>query len=144
MGHATDAILAYGYDLGPSYVPSVDHCDGWKVREVDQYGGLTVPWWSDDSDFDFLQAATAQLDAAGANEVKIETHCADRAPSYLLVLGVTVAHRGEPIQLGLADRLRWLYRSNWDDKLAAALRALGLTPLQSHPTWILASYDEAC
>ena len=32
MGQRTDAILAYGYDLGGS--------DEWKVRETDEWGGL--------------------------------------------------------------------------------------------------------
>jgi hypothetical protein len=162
MGRATDAILAYGYDLGG---PAGE----WKVQETDEYGGLTgIDWYDeDDDDTDFVGSAQQQLlarlagftetwttdarangfydrrDAAEARvRVKVARHCADTAPAYLLAVDVTTAHRGEPVVIDFDDLTRSQLAGDWDDQLATALRALGLTPLQVAPAWLLASYAD--
>ena len=103
MGVSTDAILAYGYDLGGG--------DEWQVRELDEYGGLIpdtggrVPDPEVEDDYDLIGLAERHLlDASGFTEtyedgregyfgreraakealgVEFETYCSDSSPMYL-------------------------------------------------------------
>ncbi|MEZ7005005.1 hypothetical protein [Streptomyces sp. AD55] len=136
MGRSTNALLAYGYDLGGP--------DEWKVQETCQYGGLTVEWHDEEDDEnDFIADAVRRLDAElRGHHIEIETHCSDGSPSYLLALDVTTAHRGHPESVDFQDLTRSRLAGDWDDQLAQALRALGLTPLQEAPAWLLASYAD--
>lgn len=157
MGVSTDAILAYGYDLGGDE-------DGWKVREAGEYGELELDWLGEeDEDYEgFGEAAMARIRAAaGFTEtdwqaegyydrkhaaeklagVEIETYCSDEAPMYLLAAKVHTVARGSikdaaALMAGADDATR----QEWDAKLAAAVTALGMTPVQEKPAWLLCSY----
>jgi hypothetical protein len=141
MGRATDALLAYGYDLGG---PDNE----WKVQETDRWGGLTVPWYNadpeDDGDGDdFVETAKRVLAEAGVAGVRFESHCSDSSTSVLLAAAVTTARRGAPVVVDLNDITRRQLAADWYGLLAAALHALGLTPTQGAPAWLLASYTDA-
>jgi hypothetical protein len=161
MGVSTDAILAYGYDLGGG--------DEWQVRELDEYGGLipgTGGWVPDpevEEDYDLTGLAERHLlDASGFTEtyedgregyfgrenearealgVEFETYCSDECPMYLLAAKVHTVAWGYVGDAGAfiaaADDAT---RQEWDAKLASAVAALGLTPLQEKPKWLLVSY----
>jgi hypothetical protein len=161
MGMSTDAILAYGYDLGGE--------DEWKVREVDEYGGLLpgiADWVPDpevEDDYDLIGVAERHLlNAAGFTEtyedgrdgyfsresaakdalgVQFEAYWSDDCPMYLLAAKVVTVARGSVEDAGAIlaaadDRTR----QEWDAKLASAVAALGLTPVQDKPKWLLVSY----
>lgn len=160
MGVSTDGILAYGFDLGGE-----EGEGGWKVREAGKYGDLELPWADPESgDWDgFGDAAVRRLlTAAGFTEtyedgrdgyftrksaaerglgVEIESYCSGDFPMYLLAAQVITVNRGSVIDVGpvmaAADET---VRQEWDASLARAISALGLTPLQEKPAWLLASY----
>lgn len=160
MGTRTDAILAYGYDLGG---------DGeWKVREVDEYGGLMpgaggwVPDPEAEEDYDLTGLAERHLlDASGFTEtyedgregyfgresaakealgVEFETYCSDEYPMYVLAAKVLTADRGYVQDAASFILAAEEARPEMDRKLRTALGALGLTPLQEQPKWLLCSY----
>jgi hypothetical protein len=153
MGVSTDAILAYGYDLGGDE-------DGWKVREAGKYGELELDWLDEEDDFteqamDRIRAAAGFTEtdwqaegyfdrkhaAEAAAGVEIEMYCSDEAPMYLLAAKVHTVSRGHikdaaALMAGADDATR----REWDAKLAAAVAALGMTPVQEKPAWLLCSY----
>ena len=161
MGVSTDAILAYGYDLGGE--------DEWKVREVDEYGGLipgTADWVPDpevEEDYDLIGLAERTLlDASGftatyaagregyfgrereakeALGVEFEYYCSDESSMYLLAAKTLRVARGYVEDAGAfiaaADASTL---AEWDAKLASAIQALGLTPTQEKPKWLLVSW----
>lgn len=56
MGQATDAILAYGYDLGG---------DGWKLEGLGEYGELPpLDWWDGEDDVTEAVRALSRLPAS--------------------------------------------------------------------------------
>lgn len=152
MGMSTDAILAYGYDLGGA--------DGWKINDLGEYGELpTLDWYDPDSDEDFEEAIERRLlsQLAGFTEtdwridgyharkdaalkqlgVQLVSHCSSDYPMWVLATYSKTAWRGspvlfEPTELGAIP-------TDWDTKLRAALDALGITPTQEHPRWVLCS-----
>lgn len=160
MPVATDAKLAYGYDLGGP--------DEWRLRNTDQDGMLPpLVWYDGEQDADFIMAAERQLLAAVAgftetwtkesrnngyverlNDAKkrlgvvIEEHCSDSSPAYLLAAHVTTVHRGQVEHIDPRDLAERPMLMNWDDKLARAVHALGLVPVQPEPRWLLVSYAE--
>jgi hypothetical protein len=156
MGVSTDAILAYGYDLGGDE-------GGWKVAGAGEYGELDLPWLDDEAeDYAFGEAAMDRiLAAAGFTEtdyraegyydrkhaaearagVEIETYCSGDYPMYLLAAKVHTVARGfiKDAAALLAEADEATLRE-WDAKLAGAVAALGMTPVQERPTWLLCSY----
>lgn len=159
MGRSTDAILAYGYDLGS------DENDEWSVREVDEYGSLKVPWFDLDveEDLDFSEAITDQLLAvAGFTEeddgsasyyerreaaldslgVQVISHCSDTVPMYVLAAASLEASRGNPQDATALLAADEVTRREWDERLAAVLAGLGLTPVADKPVWLLCSYAD--
>lgn len=108
MGQATDAILAYGYDLGG---------DGWKLEGLGEYGELPpLSWWDDDEDFATAAERRLLAEIAGFTEtweddhegyyerqrvakarlgLKVETYCSESCPMYVLAAYVTTVARGE-------------------------------------------------
>lgn len=135
MGYATDAILAYGYDLG-----GPDNT--WLVQETDQWGGLAVPWFNDEDELDFVEAAKERLKTAGIAGIELDIHCSHDSASTLIAVSITTAARGNPERIDFEDLTRSRLAADWDEDLANALSVLGLTPLQGAPAWLLASYTD--
>ncbi|MFB4320637.1 hypothetical protein [Actinomadura sp. 21ATH] len=155
MGTSTNALLVYGYNLGGGEIE-------WLVQEADEYGGLDTDWWGEDDERDFGTAATRRLlDASGFTEtyedgregyfsrereaeealgVEIESYCSGDYPIFALAAHVITVHRGDLEVLDLAALQRMPAENGWDDKLTAALSALGLTPKQTQPAWLLCSF----
>lgn len=157
MGQSTNAMLMYGYHLG-----SDD--GGWELQGLSEYGELPAFDWYDpeaeDGD-DFQSAAERKLMAeiAGFTEewspdaegywdreraakarvgVKFASHCSDDYPMYVLVTKVITVYRGEVEEIDPIKDLA--VQPEWDDKLRAALEALGLNPTQETASWFLCSY----
>ena len=159
MGQSTDGILAYGYDLGGDD-------SGWKIQQAGEYGELpTLPWFdpeNEDGD-DFQSAAERHLlaEIAGFTErwakgnegywdrekaakagvgVQFDSYCSGGYPMFLLATKVITVHRGSVEDIDMAALAIEPEMNGWDDKLHAALTALGITPVQAEPRWLLASY----
>ena len=160
MGVSTNGILAYGYDLGGG--------DEWQVRELDEYGDLipgTGGWVPDpeiEDGYDLIGLAERHLlDASGFTEtyedgqdgyfgreraakealgVGFETYCSDESPMYLLAAKVLTVARGYIQDAAAFILAAEEARPEMDAKLRAALEALGVTPVQEEPKWLLCSY----
>lgn len=160
MGVSTNGILAYGYDLGGE--------DEWKVREADEYGGLiphTGGWAPDpetEEGYDLIGLAERHLLAASgftetyedgregyfgrenaakeALGVEFEAYCSDDYTMYVLAAKVLTAHRGDVQDAAAFILAAEEARPEMDAKLRVALEALGITPVQEKPAWLLCSY----
>lgn len=154
MGQSTNGILAYGYDLGGT--------EGYKVREVGEYGELQLDWYDEDENADFAAAVERRLlDASGFTEtwedghegyfgrereakqrlgMELYSYCSDDYPMYLLATKVITVYRGEIETIDMGELAEAPSVHGWDDKLRAALETLGLTPTQDRARWLLASY----
>lgn len=155
MSTSTDGILAYGYDLGGS--------EGWKLQGCGEYGELPeLPWFNEESDDDFQSAAERRLlaeladftetdwqvdgyfarerDAKAQLGVKVDTYCSGEYPEFLLATKVITVHRGDVKHIDMTELAAAPEANGWDDKLQAALAALGITPTQENAKWLLASY----
>ncbi len=125
MGTSTDAILAYGYDLGDP--------DDWESGP---------DWWDPEAEdeegdpIDFHTAADERI--PGGLGVEIVDHCSDRVPHYILAAHTITAARGYPKTVDPAALLA--LQEDADTRLAHALEVLGLKPEQESPAWLLASY----
>jgi hypothetical protein len=155
MGMSTKGVLAYGYHLGGGD-------SGWDVREAGEYGELNLDWHGEEAEDDFAAAAEARLlaEIAGFTEqwgdnpdgeywtrhkaakarlgVELETYCQSDYPTYVLAAKVITAHGGdvEVLDLGALATVP----PEWNERLAAAVAALGITPTQERPGWVLGSY----
>lgn len=155
MGTSTDAILAYGYELGGP--------EEWHLAEASgEYGELVLPWYDEDSDADFIDAAQKLLSAStGFTEewsegndgyfdrkraaearlgVVIDCHGHGDFPIYILAAHATTARRGQSEVINMAALTTAATEQAWDAKLAAAIQTLGITPTQDQPRWLLCSY----
>jgi hypothetical protein len=155
MSTSTDGILAYGYDLGGG--------EGWKLQDCGEYGELPeLPWFNEDSDDDFQSAAERRLlaeladftetdwqvdgyharqrDAKARLGVEFDTYCSGEYPEFLLATKVITVYRGDVKHIDMAALTVEPKMNGWDEKLRAALTALGITPVQDKPRWLLASY----
>ncbi|MEV7013337.1 hypothetical protein [Streptosporangium sp. NPDC051022] len=155
MGSSPTGILAYGYALGGA--------DGWNISEVDEYDGIdpTKITWYDEDNGDFTEQAEKQLLAAsGLTEtdwrvdgyfarkreaeaslgVEFYGHGYDGGPMYALVTKTITVEWGESKVLDLPALMAAPAEHGWDDKLAAALTVLGITPTQEKPGWLLCAY----
>ena len=144
----TEAVLAYGYDLGTA--------EGFLVNEVDDGGALTASWFDMEVVDEFpeqvyqrLYAAIPGAPAADADEyertaqshfgVKIAFAGTFDAPRYILavVASESTAYHDDACVLDL-DRMRGLPESRgWETQLAVVLATLDLTPLQTQPKWLI-------
>ncbi|GGR70933.1 MULTISPECIES: hypothetical protein [Streptomyces] len=153
MGQATDAILAYGYDLGG---------EGWKLEGLGEYGELPpLPWWDEEDDFataaerhlltriaqftetweDGREGYFERKRAAKARlGLVVETYCSESCPMYVLAAHVTTVKRGDVEALDPLDLAQRPDAGGWDERLRAALDALGLQPTQERAQWLLCSY----
>jgi len=146
MGTSTNAMLMYGYDLGGGDGP-------WKLEGVDEYDGLERPWLGEDDDFEeaamkVLLATVGYVapdeyvageyqrkaDAEQRLGLTVEYHCSGDYPMYVLSAKTYTAHRGD------CDVVDFTIDSEWNERLARGLEALGLKPTQPEPCWLLASY----
>jgi hypothetical protein len=150
MGSDPVAHLGYGYDLGGP--------EGWHVAGLDEYGGLQLDWLGEDDDFTEA-AETRLLVASGFTETDWQADgYFDRKRAAEKALGVEFSRSGtweycgeilvasgstssvewsETMPLDL-DALRYEpHLPLWNEKLTAALSALGLTPTQDGPKWLV-------
>lgn len=139
MGQSTDAILAYGYDLGGNE-------DEWRIKNLGPCGTLTTPWYDetsddlDEEDSDFADLVEKQLrNVPAAAGVEIVSHCSSSSPLYILAATHTIARRGYP---KVIDAAQVADTAAMDARLAAACAALGIEPADDRPQWLLASDAE--
>jgi hypothetical protein len=155
MGSSPNGILAYGYALGGA--------DGWNIREVDEYNGIDpdkVTWYDEDDDDFVTQAEKRLLVASGFTEtdwqaegyfdrkreavarvgVEFRYHGNHDYLRHSLVTKTITVEWGDAKVLDLSALLAESAEHGWDDKLAAALTALGITPTQEKPGWLLCTY----
>jgi len=155
MGTSTNGILAYGYNLGGDE-------GGWQIAEAGEYGDWEPPWFPDeDEDNDFMSAAMRvlrasvgftetdwradgyfdrQRDADARIGVELESYCSGDYPMWLLAAQVITVYRGDVQHIDFPSLLAAQVEGGWDTKLAAAVAALGITPKQERPGWMLVSY----
>ncbi len=146
MGSHPTAHLAYGYDLGDF--------DGFRITQVDEYGGLTVPWWDDDGEefavqfYDALYAAIPDAPAesnpdrrqAAAEHhfgVEIAFMGSDQFEGWLLIAAGSEreAVNAQAMVLDLHDMEH--PPDGAFDRLTTAVEALGITPTQEWPRWLV-------
>jgi hypothetical protein len=156
MGQSTNGILAYGYDLGGD--------EEFKVQGVGEYGELKLDWYDPEAeDGDDFQAAAERrlLVASGFTEtyedgrpdyfgresaakealgVEFESYCSGDYPMFVLAAKALTAYRGDCDVIDMAALSDPAVLAGYDEKLSAALAALGLTPVQEAPAWLLCSY----
>jgi hypothetical protein len=154
MGTSASAKLVYGYDLGGAN-------NGWKVQQADEYGCLDVDaidWVTEDDDFDFGGAAEERLLASigftdtdwrangyhvrlseAKERLGLEIVFYSHHDSSMHALAAHVIEQGwsEGKVLDLTALAAMPEANGWDAKLAAAIEALGMTPTQAQPGWIL-------
>lgn len=154
MGQSTNAILAYGYNVGGGE-------SEWNIEEADEDGDWTPPWVDPDDENDLITAAeTTLLAAAGFTEtdwradgyyerkeaaeaqvgVEFESHCSGDYPMWLLVAHTTTVYRGDVKEIDFAALEATRIEQDWDAKLRNAADVLGMTPKQESPRWMLVSY----
>lgn len=154
MGQSTNGMLAYGYDLGGD--------DGWKLQGLGEYGEFPeLPWLDEDEGFQESAERRLLAEIAGFTEtwssgnegyferereakarlgVAFDTHCSGDYPMYLLATKVITVYRGSVKDIDMAALAVEPEMNGWDEKLRAALAALGITPQQPEPRWLLCSY----
>ncbi|ATY17133.1 hypothetical protein CU254_41900 (plasmid) [Amycolatopsis sp. AA4] len=151
-----DAILAYGYDLGGDE-------RGWKVEETDDHGHPAIAWHDIDGDKDnFVEEATGRLLAALAGftetdqhadgyhdrrkaaekslDVHIVRHGDPNDTSYALATSSVSVEEGDSMPLNPAELFDPADLELRNRRLAAALAALGITPRQDRPQWLVLAY----
>jgi energy-converting hydrogenase Eha subunit A len=142
-GPATNAVLAYGFDVGGSD-------KGFTVREADKFGQIKLDWFDSSAGHDFQELGMQHLAAAGLvyqpwfqgeQPVCIVKHCSRPFPAHIIAAGATVvvARRGQLQHLNMAQ-LVGAVDQRVDVMLSEACQALGITPFQPHPGWFLVSY----
>lgn len=144
MSVSTDAILAYGHDLGEldaiyelelDWLKDADDPgEALDDRLLAELAGFTEEWSeTNNARAGYFKRKDAAADATG---VEVITHCSLDAPMYFLAArgsGVT-ASRGYPQKVLsplVAD-------PRWDERIARAVAALGLV-LPDPPAWHLFS-----
>lgn len=163
MGTSPYGVLVYGYALGGSE-------DGWKVQEVDTWGGLKTSWWAGyDLDDSEEGAACGPEDEGGAigglEEGEDEEYgsaeealegAVERLPegpvkvslvrlghheytAHALAAWSKQAEWSSTVAVDFPELQERAVREDWDGVLREALRALGLTPVQDQPAWLLSS-----
>lgn len=157
MGSSPRAHLAYGYDLGNG--------EGFKAAERDEFGGPHLPWLPVDEDEDADPAdfgeelEKALLASIGFTETDwraegyhnrkrtakqqlgVHLHFSGGEESTGWVLVATGSESSvdwdETMGLDPGELIRRPNRELWDTKLAYALTALGITPTQDGPKWLV-------
>lgn len=157
MGTSPTGLLMYGYDLGGN--------EGWKLREAGEYGELALHWYDNTTDegaeAEFVAEAMRRMlaEIVGFTETdELADGYHERARAAEEALGVVIQHvwtwevtyyvlaarvvdasdAPEPVDFDQLERDRIELR--FDDRLQAALDALGITPAQERPAWLLSSF----
>jgi hypothetical protein len=140
MGISTDAILAYGYDLGYDPVPTWWSNLSEEEQENEGFAdlaktqmlasiGFTEKWAKgNEGYFDRKREAKKQLG------VEVIYYCSYDYPMYILAAKEFRAYRGD---VEIIDSLD--IDLDWDDKLKSALKSLEIKPINEHPQWMLVS-----
>ena len=152
MGMDPRGRLVYGYALGGD-----ENDEGWLIEEASEYGEWEPDWMGDN---DLISAAEKRLlasvgfaetdykadgyfdrlqDAKGRLGVEFVSHGGEYSCWALATYKVTVEW-GEVAELDLAALMAARVEGDWDAKLAAAVAALGVTPKQAKPAWLLLAY----
>jgi hypothetical protein len=130
MGSNPRAHLAYGYDLG-SY-------EDFKAAERGEWGSPALPWLDEDaSTYAFGDAAEKLLtDHAG---VRLDYSGADESVGWMLVVDHSARNVewSDAMTLNVTELECRPAEEGWDDKLDAALTALGITPAQTAAQWLV-------
>lgn len=148
MGRSLDASVVYGYDLSDP--------DTVRIREVDEYDTPTsLDWYDSGGEESFTKAVIRRLYESIPDAEPVEydwqrdrmvrerlgvwfVHAgADEYETDILVAGEgPEAHWGSAV-LDLDELRDRPAVEGWDAKLAAALAALGITPTQDRPRWLV-------
>nr|WP_221374528.1 hypothetical protein [Actinoplanes polyasparticus] len=155
MGMSPDAHLAYGYDLGTDEDP--------RFAEKGEYDQPDLPWFDSEAEDDdegekgfveqLFNHLYAQIDNPEPAEYDFERQTiaekhygirikysghGDYAGHILIADG---SHRSvewsETMVLDPADLANDPLAGSWDDKLHTVIRALGITPTQDGPRWLV-------
>jgi hypothetical protein len=155
MGMDPEARLAYGFKLGDSEQFNLAEATG-------EYGALAVDWYDPEKEGGFAEQLWNRLFALIPEppEVQYDWHREEAARKYWnvdlvysgtyefsgYILTVTGEHtagsyasvewsNSMPLDLDgmTADPVRF----HWDERLGAALKALGLTPTQARAQWLV-------
>lgn len=158
MGMSAEAHLAYGYDLGTG--------EDFKAAERDEYGAPKLPWLPVDEDGacehdEFGDEVEKQLFASiGFTEQWEPSKDGywDRKKAAEQRVGVELTYSGHAdyagwvlIATGSERSVEWSEvmvveaqeldtrpaQEDWNAKLADALTALGITPTQDGPQWLV-------
>ncbi|GGN38984.1 hypothetical protein FHR83_006817 [Actinoplanes campanulatus] len=129
MGSTPRAHLAYGYDLGSP--------DDFKAAERTEDGSPNLPGLAPyPSVWSFLEHVDRQFPAAG-----VVARTSGSEGSYGLVLIVDDSQRSvdwdEVMTLDLNEMDGRPSVADWNTDLAEALTALGVTPFQEGPCWLV-------
>lgn len=130
MGSSPRAHLAYGYDLGTS--------EDFKAVERGEYGSPDVPWAPDDAwAYTFADALEKQLPDARA--VSVEFSGADDSTGWMLVAADSkrTVDWTDALTLDLYEMDGRPSVAGWNTALAEAIEALGITPTQDGPRWLV-------
>lgn len=159
MGHAPRAHLAYGYSLG-----SNEHLD-FRERNGDYGSDLNVDWWisydpAGDDDQDVLDAGrqiyrrlfeqipdapTVEYDWEMDDHVKrhygveLVYPGGEESTGYALIAvgSERSVEWDETMALDLAAMASLPFSDNWNMRLDYAVGALGITPTQDGPKWLV-------
>lgn len=163
MGQSTNGILAYGYDLGGSegwkleglgeygelpelawFDPENEDGDDFQsaaeAHLLAEIAGFAEEYPRDEPQevrhayFDRKNAAEAALG------VEFDSYCSGDYPMYLLATKVITVYRGYVKDIDMAALAVEPEMNGWDEKLGAAIGALGVTPSQDKPRWLLCSF----
>jgi hypothetical protein len=137
MGNRPDAYLVFGYDLGSNF---------YNVKEYDKTTYDLKLNWTEETYLDDEEAEERLQDQLGDSRVEIVTYGGAEEPSYVLVAKDSVFHTDWDDSLILSelpDRMQPKVIAAYTALLQRALIALGMTPLQEQPNWLLlADYDD--
>lgn len=137
MGNCPDAYLAFGYDLGNAFA---------DVKENNDYD-LKLDWLGEDTYLDQDRAEDRLCEQLGDEpEVEIVTYGGSTDPTYVLVASASLYRTDWDASLLLEDiitRVQPKVMAAYAAQLQRGLKALGMTPDQEDPSWILmADYPE--
>lgn len=154
MGSDPEARLAYGFDLGGG--------EPWYLAEATrEWGQLDIDWYDTDSDDRFADQLIGRLHSLIPDTKPVESSY-DREDAVRDHWGVALVRTGDPeadtgyvlaaidpgrdflpgyrsvewsetMPLDLHELTTKPAEQGWDDKLTAAIKALGITPVREDP-----------